>query len=467
MSHELRFPGSRFPPLLLELRNVQVRLAGGDPPEVVPVQAEQAAYDGLGLAGVEDRANQLSHDDVVRSRPLVGIRRRKADGVVHGEDHANRDAVARRELPIGGVHTPIRPPRLSSVGSFVLHVDLDQFIAAVELLRRPELGGKPVVVGGDGDPTKRGVVSTASYEARAYGIRSGMPLRTAYKRCPEAVYLPVDAETYRAASGEVMTTLRMFPSVVEVAGWDEAYMAIEAEDPEVLAREVQRAVLERTRLWCSIGVGDNKLRAKIASGFAKPAGVFRLTRENWGEVMDGLPTDALWGIGAKTARKLAALRIRTGWQLANADEEDLVRTFGPTIGPWLRHLATGEDATPVTDEPYLPKARGKERTFQDDIGEPAEVRRQVASLARELAGELYDGTRPTVRVVVKVRFVPFDTHTHGARLHEPTLDPDAMEAGAMEALDRFDLDRPVRLLGVRAELLPAGEEAGPKEPPAP
>lgn len=343
------------------------------------------------------------------------------------------------------------------MGAYVLHVDLDQFIAAVELLRRPELRGRPVVVGGDGDPTKRGVVSTANYEARAYGIRSGMPLRTAHRRCPEAVFLPVDAEAYLAASREVMATLRSFPAVVEVAGWDEAFMGVETDDPEALARDVQRAVHERTRLWCSIGVGDNKLRAKLATGFAKPAGVFRLTRAEWGEVMHGLPTDALWGIGRKTARKLAGLGIRTVGQLARADEALLAEAFGPATGPWLRALATGEDASPVRPEPYVAKGRGKEHTYQRDIEEAAEVRREVARLARELAAELAEEGRPAVRVVVKVRFAPFDTHTHRATLAEPTLDPAALEAGALAALDRFALDRPVRLLGVRAELAPPAE----------
>jgi nucleotidyltransferase/DNA polymerase involved in DNA repair len=349
------------------------------------------------------------------------------------------------------------------MGNVVLHVDLDQFIAAVELLRRPELRGKPVVVGGDGDPTKRGVVSTANYEARAYGVGSGMPLRTAYKRCPEAVFLAVDADAYLAASREVMATLRSFPAVVEVTGWDEAFMAVEADDPEALARQVQRGVLERTRLWSSIGVGDNKLRAKLATGFAKPAGVFSLTRENWAAVMDGRPTDALWGIGAKTAPKLAALGIHTVRQLATADEDLLARTFGPTIGPWLRHLATGEDASRVTDEPYVPKGRGRERTFQENIGDPAQVRAQVARLARELAAELAGGARPAVRIVVKVRFAPFFTHTHGAALPEPTLDPGQIVEGAMAALDRFTLDRPVRLVGVRADLIAPEADAGAPE----
>ncbi len=333
-------------------------------------------------------------------------------------------------------------------------MDLDQFIAAVELLRHPELRGKPIVVGGDGDPTKRGVVSTASYEARAYGIRSGMALRTAYKRCPEAVFLPVDAEAYLAASREVMATLRSFPAVVEVAGWDEAFLEVHTEDPEALAREIQRAVLERTGLWCTVGIGDNKLRAKIAAGFGKPAGVFRLTRENWEEVVGGLSPDVLWGIGRKTARKLEALGIRTVAELARADERVLAERFGPRIGPWLRALATGEDHTPVTPEPYVPKGRGRERTFQRDLTDPAEIRREVSRLARELHGDLLEEGRPVVRVVVKVRFAPFTTSTHGVSVSPPTLDAGEIERAALAALERFELDRPVRLLGVRAEMTP-------------
>src|SRR5437867_12955628 len=162
-------------------------------------------------------------------------------------------------------------------------MDLDQFIAAVEMLRRPEIRDKPVVVGGDGDPTKRGVVSTANYQARRFGIRSAMPLRSAFKRAPEAVFLPVDADAYLEASRGVMDTLRTFPAVVEVAGWDEAFMQVETDDPEGLAREVQKAALDRTELWCSSGVGDNKLRAKIATGLAKPAGGVPLPRADGAE----------------------------------------------------------------------------------------------------------------------------------------------------------------------------------------
>jgi DNA polymerase-4 len=335
-------------------------------------------------------------------------------------------------------------------------MDLDEFIAAVEILRRPELRGLPVVVGGDGDPTKRGVVSTASYEARAFGIRSAMPLRTALKRCPEAVFLAVDAEAYLAASREVMQTLRTFPHpgrvVVEVAGWDEAFLAVEAEDPEALAREMQARVLERTRLWCSIGVGDNKLRAKIASGYAKPRGVFRLTRENWFELMGPMPTVELWGVGRKTADKLESIGIRTVEELAGADEEALARRFGPSTGPWLRSLGLGEHGGRVTDEPYVPRGQSREHTFQRNLTDPDEIRAGVLEMAETLAGELRRVGRPIVRVVVKIRFAPFFTQTHGAKLAEPSLEGAAVREATLRALDRFDLVRPVRLIGVRAEL---------------
>src|SRR5204862_1042458 len=158
-------------------------------------------------------------------------------------------------------HRGTVPVMLTRVARWVLHVDLDEFIAAVEVLRHPELADKPVVVGGDGDPTKRGVVSTANYVARRFGVGSAMPLRTAYKRVPEAVFLPVDAPAYLEASRGVMDVLRSFPAVVQVLGWDEAFMGVTADGPEALAHDVQARVLERTKLWCSIGVGDSKHRA--------------------------------------------------------------------------------------------------------------------------------------------------------------------------------------------------------------
>jgi DNA polymerase IV len=336
------------------------------------------------------------------------------------------------------------------VTRWIFHVDMDEFIAAVEVLRHPELRGVPVIVGGDGDPTKRGVVSTASYEAREFGVRSGMPLRTALKRCPDGVFLAVDADHYLEASGRVMEILRSFPAVVQTLGWDEAFMAVEADDPEALAREVQRAVLDRTELWCSIGVGDSRHRAKLASDFAKRKGVFRLTAAEWHGVMGSRPVEALWGIGAKTAAKLNGLGIETVDELADADDGALAARFGPNTGPWIRSLGTGEDDGEVTAEPYVRRGQSHERTFQRDLTDLDEIRRETERITRELMGDITED-RPVMRVTVKLRTSSFFTSTHGRKLGEPTHDPDRIVEAALDVLALFDLDRPVRLLGVRAE----------------
>jgi nucleotidyltransferase/DNA polymerase involved in DNA repair len=338
------------------------------------------------------------------------------------------------------------------VTSWVLHVDLDQFLAAVEVLRRPELRGRPVVVGGDGDPAKRGVVSTASYEARAFGVHSGLPLRTAARRCPGAVFLPVDREVYEAASAKVMDTLRTFGAVVEVLGWDEAFMAVDGDAPETVAHEIRRRVREATGLDCSVGIGDNKLRAKLATGFAKPGGVFRLTGETWFATLGDRPTDALWGIGRKTARRLGGMGIDTVRRLAGSDPDELAARFGPMTGPWLVRLAQGEDSSPVTDTPHTARSRGRETTYQQDLDDWDEVREEVARLARRVAEELAADGRLAARVVVKVRYAPFTTRTRGQVLDEATADAAALERAALGALGRFTGRRPVRLLGVRAEL---------------
>ncbi len=338
------------------------------------------------------------------------------------------------------------------MGRWVLHVDLDQFIAAVEVLRHPELRGRPVVVGGDGDPTKRGVVSTASYEAREHGVHSGLPLRTAAKRLPpDAVFLPVDRAAYEEVSATVMDVLRASGAVVEVLGWDEAFVGVETPDPEGFARSLAAAVRAATQLDCTVGIGENKLQAKIATGFGKPAGVFRLTYANWFEVLGGRPTDALWGIGAKTAAKLAGLGIRTVAELAAADPDALASEFGPMTGPWLVLLGRGRGDADVDDSPYVARGHGKEETFQRDIADWSRVQAEVRRIAGLLAVDLAAEPRPAVRVVVKVRYVPFVTETHGVSLATPSSDAPVIERAALEALERFTGRRPVRLLGVRAE----------------
>jgi nucleotidyltransferase/DNA polymerase involved in DNA repair len=329
------------------------------------------------------------------------------------------------------------------VSHWVLHVDLDQFIAAVEMLRRPELRGKPVVVGGDGDPAKRGVVSTASYEAREFGVHSGQPLRTAAKRCPGCVFLPVDADAYNTVSEQVMAVLRETGAPVEVLGWDEAFVGVDTGDPEGFARGLAADVKAATALDCSVGIGENKLQAKIATGFGKPAGVFRLTSASWFDVLGDRPPDAVWGIGAKTVAKLATLGITTVRELAEADPDRLAAVFGPMTGPWLVLIGRGRGDAEVDPTPYVARSHGREVTYQRNIRDWTEVETEIARLARQVSGELTG--RPVGRVVVKVRYAPFDTVTHGVPLAGDFV------AAAAAALAMFTPGRPVRLLGVRAE----------------
>jgi len=340
------------------------------------------------------------------------------------------------------------------VSDWVLHVDLDEFIAAVEVMRRPELAGLPVVVGGRGDPTERGVVSTASYAAREYGVGSGMPLRTAARKCPDAVFLPVDAPAYEAASALVMEVLRSFDVPVQVLGWDEAFMAVTTEDPDAFARDIQKAVLEATGLHCSVGIGDNKLRAKIATGFGKPRGCYRLTEENWQVVMGERPTDALWGIGRKTAARLASLGITTVAELARADTRMLASAIGPTMGPWYRRLGRGADSSPVDPTPYVPLGHGRERTFQENLTDWSSVEAEVRVLAGEVVRDLLAEGRPAIRVGLKIRYAPFETRTRSLTLPGPTYDEQVIADAAVTLLGRLDSHRPVRLLGVRAEMTP-------------
>ncbi|HEX5089206.1 MAG TPA: DNA polymerase IV [Nocardioides sp.] len=417
------------------------------------------------------------------------------------------------------------PTGVHPIEHWVLHVDLDQFIAAVEVLRRPELAGKPVIVGGDGDPTKRGVVSTASYEAREHGVGSGMALRLAARKCPDAVFLPVDRDAYDEASAAVMSTLRSLewggrPVVLEVLGWDEAFLAAGPEpgheavsgrtgrlgrgrpwasaadeverdeateaspvveagqgslppvqqeaaassgrgptggsnpDPVAFAADVRARVLEATRLHCSVGIGDNKLRAKIATEFGKPRGSFVLTAENWFEVMGDRPTTALWGIGGKTGKKLAVLGIDTVSQLAASDARVLAAELGPTMGPWYHRLGRGVSDSPVSAEPWVARAHGRETTFQEDLDDWDRIAEEVRALTRQVKEDIDKEGRPAARVGLKLRYRPFITISRSLTLKTATSDADELAEAAVSLLDRVEKDRPVRLLGVRLEMVP-------------
>jgi DNA polymerase-4 len=335
---------------------------------------------------------------------------------------------------------------------WVLHVDLDQFIAAVEVLRRPELAGRPIIVGGRGDPSERAVVSTASYEARVFGVSSGMPLRIAARKVPDAVILPVDHEAYLAASETVMATLRAQPgATVQVLGWDEAFIGTATADPEAYARQVQAAVLDRTQLHCSVGIGDTLVRAKVATGFGKPAGIFRLTVGNWLEVMGPRPTRDLWGVGAKVSGRLAKLGIHTVAELAAADPLDLVPEFGPRMGPWYAELGRGDGATVVDDTPWVARGHSRETTFQQDLTDPLQVDGAVRELAARVLEDVVAEGRPVVGLTLKVRYAPFATTTHARKIPE-TYDRNDILARALDLAAAIEPGRPIRLLGLRAEM---------------
>jgi DNA polymerase IV len=349
------------------------------------------------------------------------------------------------------------------VTHWVLHVDLDQFQAAVEMRRNPELAGLPIIVGGNGDPTEpRKVVTCASYPARDCGVHAGMPLRTAGRKCPDAVFLPLDTDAYDDASEEVMALLRDLGHPVEVWGWDEAYVGAEVDDPIALAEQIREVVASGTGLSCSVGISDNKQRAKVATGFGKPSraradqapGIFALTESNWMAVMGDREVDALWGIGPKTAKKLAGLGITTVADLAATDAALLTSTFGPTTGLWILLLAKGGGDTNVSAAPWVPRSRSHVVTFPEDLTERAEVDAAVVDLARKTLAEIIDAGRVVTRVAVTVRTKTFFTRTKIRKLATPGTDGDLVTQTALQLLDQFELDRPVRLLGVRLELAP-------------
>ena len=343
---------------------------------------------------------------------------------------------------------------MRAVTSWVLHVDLDQFLASVELRRHPELAGLPVIVGGNGDPAEpRKVVTCASYEAREFGVHAGMPLRTAARRCPDATFMPSDPPAYDVASDQVMGLLRDLGHPVEVWGWDEAYVSVTATDPTQIAEQIRAVVFSETGLSCSIGISDNKQRAKVATGFAKPDGVFALTDANWMNVMADRPVDALWGVGPKSAKKLAALEITTVRELANSDAELLTSSFGPRTGLWLLLLAKGGGDADVSAEPWIPRSRSHVVTFPRDLTDRAEMDSAVTELATRALDDVLASARVVTRVAVTVRTATFYTRTKIRKLAAPTTDSGVIVAAALSILDLFELDRPVRLLGVRLELV--------------
>jgi len=343
----------------------------------------------------------------------------------------------------------------------ILHVDMDAFFAAVEQRRRPELKGRPVVVGGDGDPFKRGVVSAASYEARTYGIRSAMPLREAYRRCPEAVFLPVDFEEYTRASDEVYNILKGYSQLIEPAGLDEAYLDMIAacageeerfERASVIARDIKKRIREGTGLTASVGIGPNKLIAKIASDMNKPDGLTVIREVDIQRVLFPLPPSRLWGVGKKTAERLKSMGIQTIGQLAETPAETLKEVFGNVSGQGLHEHALGIDESPVITT-WERRSMSREVTYQWDIrGDTRDrrvIRETLSLLAGEIAGALRQEGYRGRTITVKIRYHDFQTVTHAKTIPNYTDSRDVIEETAAGLLSVFPWDKKVRLVGIR------------------
>ncbi len=347
-------------------------------------------------------------------------------------------------------------------GAAILHVDLDAFFAAVEQRDRPELRGKPVIVGGGG-PDDRGVVSTASYEARRFGVRSAMPLRTAGRLCPDGIFVPVDGAKYQAESRRVMTILRRFTPRVEQVSIDEAFLDVAGSEalfgsPEEIARRIKDAIHAETGLTASVGVGSSKLVAKIGSDLRKPDGLVVVPAGEEAAFLAPLPVSRLWGVGPATTSALGELGVRTIGDLAALPPDVLLRRFGKH-GTELIDRAHGIDGDPV-HEPEAAKSVGHEHTFDRDTSDPETLERTLLGLADGVAWRLRGMGIRAGTVVVKVRDSAFRTVTRQAPLPEPTDLAEPIYQAAL-ALARPEMrGKRIRLLGVTATHLDEPDQMG-------
>ena len=339
----------------------------------------------------------------------------------------------------------------------VAHLDMDAFYVSVELRRRPELLGLPVIVAGTGP---RAVVTTASYEARRFGVGSAMPAARARRLCPDGVFLAPDFPYYREASRELMQIVRAHAEAVEVVGLDEAYLELTGNPaPEATMRIVREEISRATGLACSIGIGPSKLVAKVASDAEKPRGFVILTRRQACERFAGARPGLVPGIGPKTAERLRALGIETLAQLAAAPASELATRFGRRSAAELQRRARFEDDAPVTQERKV-ISESRELTFDRDISDPAELEVVLGKLVHRLSAALIEQARHGRTVGIKVRLDDFSTHTRARTLAVPVADAERIGLVALELLRRFDAPRPVRLLGVRvAGLMQVGDQS--------
>ncbi len=345
-------------------------------------------------------------------------------------------------------------------GCSMLHVDMDAFFASVEVRRRPALRGKPVIVGG----STRGVVAAASYEARRYGVRSAMPMTQALRRCPHAVVLPPDRAAYGAASAQVMAILRDVTPLVEPLSFDEAFLDVSGSirllgRPADIAALIRRRVSAELGLTCSVGVAPTKFVAKLASARCKPDGMMVVPVSRVLEFLHPLPVTVLWGVGARTAEQLHRLGIRTVGDLATTPLDSLRRAVGLAVADHLHDLAHGVDPRPVSPN-EVEKSISSDRTLDVDLTDEADVRRELLTLAQDVASRLRSRDTVARTVGIKIRFADFKTVTRVRTLASWTDGTEQIYDCAVELYRSLGLDRPrIRLVGVKAEGLRAAGEA--------
>ena len=336
----------------------------------------------------------------------------------------------------------------------IFHLDMDHFFTAVEEREHPEIKGKPVVVGADPKGGKgRGVVSTANYEARNFGVKSGIPISKAWRLCPEAVYLPVNYELYTRVSNEIMDILRKYADKFEQWGIDEAFLDVTSKikdysEAEILAQKIKNEILEREGLTCSIGISSNKLVAKIASDFKKPNGLTVVKEEEGEKFLAPLPVRKLLWVGRKTEQRLEAINIKTIGDLARSDSAALAEAFG-LMGTELYLMAHGVDKSEVEERGEI-KSISRDVTFQEDTADFEFVMKTLDNLSDEVYRDVLEQKLRFKTVTVRVRYENFETHTHSKTLPFITDRLQDLKRTASD-LVQFYLrsDRKIRLIGVR------------------
>jgi len=345
----------------------------------------------------------------------------------------------------------------------IFHLDMDHFFTAVEEREHSEVKGKPVIVGADPKGGKgRGVVSTCNYEARKFGVRSGMPISRAWKLCPEAVYLPVNYELYMKVSDKIMSILRKYADKFEQWGIDEAFLDVSSKvtdyaEAEALAHQIKKEIYEKEKLTCSIGIGPNKLLAKIASDFKKPDGLTVVKEEEAEKFLAQLPVRKLLWVGRKTEQRLGAMGIKTIGELASYDPTVLAETFG-VMGTQIYLMAHGIDRSEVQERGEI-KSISRDVTFEEDTSNFEFVLDTLDKLSEEVYKDFLKQQLYFKTVTVRIRYENFETHTHAKTLPFITNRLQDLKKTARELIQAYlSSDRKVRLVGVRVSNFVSAEK---------